>query len=143
MRSSLITFFTWLLEYLLAAIQTVLRQPPVSEVYTDRNQAAMLAARLAALQGWHIGIAADSQNPDPLWPILFIDTPAGQVSWHVPVGELYGDWPDYNAPWDGHTIAEKQRRLVTLLWTLSRQDVQWGHDAAGHLTAQWKQEPPQ
>ena len=65
-----------------------------NEAYFDRNQAAMAFARLAQKMGWTVGLGRDPQDPD--WPVLFVDTPHGQLSWHLPAGEIVSDeWPQY------------------------------------------------
>jgi len=79
------------------------------DAYFDRNQAIMAFARLARKQGYTMGIQEDLQEPG--WPVLFIDLPTGQVSWHLPEQELRGEWPDYKKKWDGHGLMEKRRRL--------------------------------
>ena len=94
----------------------------LDDAYYDRNQAAMLAARLAWMVGYFVGWKPNEDDPD--WPILFIDLPAGQVSWHIPRSEVGaicfdifhdGLVPLYNRPWDGHTVEEKRRRISAYL----------------------------
>ena len=80
----------------------------LNDAYFDRNQAALGFARLASEAGYNYGV--DSLQ-DPEWPILYIDLPTGQVSWHIPAKELTGKWPTYNKKWDGHTLKEKRERL--------------------------------
>ena len=48
---------------------------------------------------------------EPEWPILYIDLPTGQVSWHIPKKEMIGDWPIYQGQWDGHDLGTKRNRL--------------------------------
>ena len=84
------------------------------EAYFDRNQLALAYAKLAQEKGWRVGFGLDPDEPD--WPVLYIDTPAGQVSWHLPVAEVaIQDWPVYEGEWDGHDLAEKRRRLSLLI----------------------------
>ena len=81
----------------------------IDEAYFDRNQAVQLLARTAWLLGWPMGVRRDPDEPD--WPVLMIDLPSGQVSWHIKADELIGMWPAYPGEWDGHSLDEKRRRL--------------------------------
>lgn len=60
---------------------------------------------------------ADGEK-DPEWPIIYIDTPAGQLSWHISRNDLHlfaDTVPIAEAnPWDGHDTTEKYRRLDAL-----------------------------
>jgi hypothetical protein len=76
-------------------------------VYAERNAAALAFANAAALLGWPIGYGGD----DPEWPVLFVETPHGQVSWHLKADELPTGFPPYGREWDGHDTTEKNRRL--------------------------------
>jgi hypothetical protein len=85
----------------------------LDEAYYDRNQAAMLAAKLARELGYETGWRVNEDDPD--WPILFIELPTGQVSWHIPMAEAL----DHNVvmhrqpqPWDGHDLEEKRHRIL-------------------------------
>lgn len=86
----------------------------LNEVYAERNRLALTLARLAHALGHDVCLAEDKEN-GPDWFILFIETPAGQVSWHIPWGEV--DAENLNLPyrftaeWDGHTKAQANRRL--------------------------------
>lgn len=84
------------------------------EAYFDRNQLALAYARLAQEKGWTVGLGLDPDEPD--WPVLYIDTPEGQVSWHLPANEVnIEDWPGYEGQWDGHDLAVKRDRLARLI----------------------------
>ena len=87
-----------------------LQSDSLSEAYYDRNQAVLALARLAQRLGYQVGV-----KPDAEWPILFIDVPAGQVSWHIPAAELVGEWPEYPGEWDGHALNEKRRRMAEVV----------------------------
>jgi len=84
------------------------------QAYFDRNQAVMALARLALMNGYDVGIQTDPDEPG--WPVLLIDLPTGQVSWHLPETELCGEWPDYTKPWDGHDSELKRRRMDRFIW---------------------------
>ena len=79
----------------------------LEDAYFDRGQAVLALAKLARAQGYDVGVKSD----DPEWPILFIDLPTGQVSWHFKASELQGDWPEYSGQWDNHNLEEKRSRV--------------------------------
>ncbi|MBA9003746.1 WDGH domain-containing protein [Thermomonospora cellulosilytica] len=91
---------------------------PTNEVYRER---ARLVAYLAAQ---HPGDAVISYSDPstPGWPVITINTPAGQMSWHIspddidvfPPSILRVHPEDPRATWDGHTTAEKHERLANL-----------------------------
>jgi hypothetical protein len=91
----------------------------LDDAYFDRNQAAMALARVCGSYGFPFGVRADPNEPD--WPVLFIDLPQGQVSWHLPKGELPGEWPTYDKPWDGHTLEQKRERIAAFIKYLSEE----------------------
>lgn len=85
-------------------------------VYAQRN---MLVGALSKLfPAW---ISADTDEPD--WPVVLIELPTGQVSFHVTQTERYSVFAHLmeHSPsdllgwaWDGHDDAEKWRRVCTL-----------------------------
>jgi hypothetical protein len=85
----------------------------LDEVYEERNTVVLAFAHMAELMGWTVGKAADPDEPE--WPVLLIDTPAGQVSWHFQKDEMPLAMPDYPGAWDGHDTPEKYRRLDRLV----------------------------
>lgn len=86
-----------------------------NQAYSERNQCVALAARLALAVGWNTGLGRHVGDPweDDWRNIVFIDLPAGQVSWHIHDSELYlfAFLPPYKGKWDGHTTEEKYGRL--------------------------------
>jgi hypothetical protein len=56
---------------------------PIGAVYEERNCLALAFARMARAAGWVVGWV-DDDDAGRDWPVLMIDTPAGQVSWHLP-----------------------------------------------------------
>jgi hypothetical protein len=89
--------------------------------YAERNKCVAALARLALKLGWRTGVGLHDPN-DPGWEpdwrtILFIDTPAGQCSWHYHDSEVYllAGLPNYPGSWDGHSTAEKYSRLERVL----------------------------
>jgi hypothetical protein len=81
----------------------------MSEAYFDRNQAVQALGRLAQSMGYNVGLLDDPEEPG--WPVLVIDLPTGQVSWHLPADEVLGVWGRYDGEWDGHTTGEKRERI--------------------------------
>ncbi|UKD55126.1 hypothetical protein L3Q65_45990 [Amycolatopsis sp. FU40] len=65
----------------------------------------VFAAADAALQcGYAAGIRIDPAEPD--WPVIYIELPTGQVSWHMPA---------HSVVFDGHTTPEKHDRIRAFL----------------------------
>lgn len=80
------------------------------QVYSER---ARLVAHLAALypSAWGDDPAA------PGWPVVYVHTPRGQLSWHIAPSDfhLFSHVPrDDTVVWDGHSTAEKYERLQQL-----------------------------
>jgi phosphodiesterase/alkaline phosphatase D-like protein len=78
------------------------------QAYHDRNLVVQLAAKLAIQCGLKAGI----RERQGQWPILYIDLPTGQVSWHIPADELIPGLPDFPDSWDGHDLKTKRNRLI-------------------------------
>ena len=85
-----------------AGIRPVRAGRPYEEAvrYEIRNRLIMLALVTAQGSGLRTGIAFDPKEPD--YPVVYIDLPTGQVSWHVTA---------YQGKWDGHTTTEKYDRI--------------------------------
>ena len=92
-------------------IQAKFQSGSKAEAYYDRNQAVMAMARLAQMNGMTVGVKGD----DPEWPIVFIDLPTGQVSWHIPAAEMRSPLPEYAGEWDGHALDEKRSRIESFI----------------------------
>ena len=67
--------------------------------YEVRYRLVLKALWQAVWMGLSAGIRIDPEQPH--WPVVYIELPHGQVSWHLPAHSL---------PWDGHTTAEKYAR---------------------------------
>jgi hypothetical protein len=84
--------------------------------YAERNKLVAALARLAPALGWTAGVARTAIDGwDPVWHgCVYIDTPAGQLSWHYHDDErrLFVGLPPYCGAWDGHTTPEKYERLA-------------------------------
>lgn len=84
--------------------------------YAER---ARLVAWLAALHPSVITPAPDIDEPG--WKLVYIDTPLGQLSWHIAPRDTPLFWlvehvktDDPRARWDGHTTEEKYQRISGL-----------------------------
>lgn len=83
------------------------------EVYRERAQLlGLYVAGFGAVFSY-----SDPTTPD--WPVLYIESPKGQLSWHIHPDDkdVFDDFnipvvEDY--PWDGHTNEEKYRRIREL-----------------------------
>ena len=87
-------------------------------VYRERN--AVVAALVRAT-GWRCWVADDPADPE--FHIVYVETPAGQASWHVSASDIVLFADEWGAPlfssrgssvWDGHTTEEKYQRLARL-----------------------------
>lgn len=87
-------------------------QQRLTAVYAERNALAQLLAALAIRVRWDAGTAADPKLPD--LPVIFLDTPVGQLSWHVQAHQVHPWLPPYRGEWDGHTTTAKQVRVEAL-----------------------------
>lgn len=87
----------------------------LGEAYRER---ARLIAYLASLFPSELSYGDTNA---PTWPVIYITTPAGQLSWHLSPDDLdlfeHVAWhPSGGANlWDGHTTEEKYRRLASLI----------------------------
>lgn len=95
-------------------------EAPDTDVRALYRERASLVAYLAACYPSVIVTGADPDAPD--WPVLFVQTPTGQMTWHLAAADLdlfghVGQVPA-GAPaapkWDGHGTGEKYRRLAQL-----------------------------
>lgn len=86
-----------------------------TSVYRERAELIALVASM------YPAVMAYSDPAEPDWPVIYVETPSGQLSWHlskddlplfphVQVVEAY----DARARWDGHTTEEKYRRVRSL-----------------------------
>ena len=83
------------------------------DVYRERAQ---LVAFLAASYPSHAGF---NDPAEPEWLVVTVETPRGQLSWHVAPDDqglfdhVRRSRPE-DEPWDGHTTAAKYKRLSRL-----------------------------
>lgn len=73
--------------------------------YTERTIAAVLLAKAALAAGGKAGVGKDdNEDWDDEWRVvLYVDTPAGQFSWHIAPNDqhMLEDIPAYGGKWDG------------------------------------------
>jgi hypothetical protein len=74
--------------------------------YESRYPLVLGALYVATQLGWPAGVRIDPAQPE--WPVAYIETPEGQVSWHL---------PQHGHEWDGHSTEEKYRRVRAWLAT--------------------------
>lgn len=67
--------------------------------YDNRYLAVCGALVAACACGFRAGVRVDPAEPE--WPVIYIELPTGQVSWHL---------PQHPVAWDGHDTEEKYRR---------------------------------
>ena len=80
------------------------------EAYLDRNLCVQVMARMAQKLRYNVGV---KENGD--WPILYINLPTGQVSWHISKTDIVGIFPAYLKEWDGHDVECKRKRLIEFI----------------------------
>lgn len=90
------------------------------QAYRERAQ---LVAFLAACYP-NTSYLANAPDAGPGWMLVYVEAPAGQMSWHVAEADLplfdhlvEADLSDIE--WDGHTTEEKYRRLESLVRSLA------------------------
>lgn len=72
--------------------------------YPRRYRLILHIMSMAILSGYEVGMRIDPDEPE--WPVVVIELPTGQVSWHM---------PQHPKPWDGHTTEEKFERIQQFL----------------------------
>lgn len=99
-------------------------QEALDSVYRERSKCIVGICRMALQLGWDACIGRHQPEDDPHWDpswlnVVYVQTPAGQVSWHVSEEDmaLFSFLPRKNVEWDGHTTEEKYDRLVALDWS--------------------------
>ena len=83
---------------------------PLEQVYGERNLIAQAFAAVMEELGYHVAWGVDPAEPD--WPVLYVETEHGQVSWHIPKAER---------------IFERIFERVAPLWAWS-DGLGWSHD---------------
>ncbi len=83
---------------MLAELLKIIKENDVN--YDTRYKLVFKAVSLALENGLQAGVRIDENEPE--WPVLYIELPTGQVSWHI---------PQHAEPWDCHDTEEKYRRI--------------------------------
>lgn len=101
-----------------AAEKLLEQQGELNKSYRDR---AHLVAVLAAMLPSHIG---RSDPNEPTYSVVIIETPYGQISYHIADRDLdlfarVRPTDDDCPVWDGHTTDEKNSRLCEMIGALS------------------------
>lgn len=88
----------------------------VTQAYHERAQL------LSFFTTMHDSVIAYNDAEDPNWPILYVNTIEGQMSWHIAPGDMYlfnhvpvVENDDHRAQWDGHDTEEKYKRFKELV----------------------------
>lgn len=80
--------------------------------YSERNRLVAFVTRCFPA---HVALhPSGDEEWDPEWrTIVFVNSPAGQLSWHVHCSEIsmFSHLPQCSNDWDGHTVEEKYERL--------------------------------
>ena len=83
----------------ISAILSLIYEADLKKDYDERNRLVVSLLYRSMRMGWNCGIKIDLDETE--WPVVYVDLPTGQVSWHL---------PQYAGTWDGHDNAEKYRR---------------------------------
>jgi hypothetical protein len=78
-------------------------------LYAERNAVVLALARAGHMLGWPVGVLPDPRQPG--WPVVYVDTPEGQASWHMRAADVPPWLPEYPGEWDAHSPEEKYARL--------------------------------
>lgn len=87
-------------------------QERLDAVYEERDR---LVALISSLYPSYIAIDEDSE--DGFKNVVYIETPEGQLSWHITDKEvpLFSHLVVKDNNWDGHTTEEKYERIENLI----------------------------
>lgn len=91
-----------------------MNETEIDSIYTERAHLIVALAKLAHQLGYLVGRTTDDLAPS--WPVLVIELPTGQVSWHFHPNDahLLEGLPRTRIAWDGHTTPIKYARLAQL-----------------------------
>ena len=89
------------------------KQERINRVYSERSACIVALARTTIEAGRKAGVGEDSEGNT----VVYVDTPNGQVSWHVWDCDhwMLEDLPEYEGEWDG---TFKSRELKFSVWDL-------------------------
>jgi hypothetical protein len=93
------------------------------ELYAERLALVAALAQVAESKGWRCcwWIDPELQGQAGKWPVLCIELPTGQVTWHIERFDFYSAgferFPQlHHSVWDGHSTKEKLRRIRECDW---------------------------
>lgn len=81
------------------------------EAYEDRSLLAQVALRMARELHYRVRI----KDYESEWPILYIELPTGQISYHIAKKDLYFKEEPSFLEWDGHDREEKNERIISYI----------------------------
>lgn len=84
----------------------------LGEVYNERDR---LVALISSIYPSYIAI--DESAEDGFKNVVYIDSPKGQLSWHIADKEveLFSHLSVKDNNWDGHTTEEKYERIAEII----------------------------
>ena len=87
-------------------------QNKLNQVYNERDR---LVALISSIYPSHLAI--DEGSEEGFKYVVYIQTPEGQLSWHIADEELvlFGHLKVKDNDWDGHTTEEKYDRIQHLI----------------------------
>lgn len=93
---------------------------PEPRAFTPYQERSELIAFPVALFG---GVLSYNDPQSPQWPVLYVESPEGQLSWHIDPHDLHGFQhvpvvQDY--PWDKHSTELKYERIRKLVQKLPK-----------------------
>lgn len=68
--------------------------------YEKRYDLVLQALYMSNELGYESGIRIDANEPK--WPVVYIELPTGQISWHM---------PQHSIEWDKHDTESKYKRI--------------------------------
>lgn len=88
-------------------------------IYTERAFLVSVLICVAVRNGIQCSWWVDPEAGEE-WPVVCIDLPTGQVTWHMSRADFvelgFDQLPESAYRYDGHTVAEKYERLVSYRW---------------------------
>lgn len=94
-----------LAEKVLLSVKLAEQTEATDKAYTQRAIVAIAFANTVLANGGSAGVGTDDREDQPSnWRVvLYVDTPAGQLSWHIAPSDQYmlDGLPQYTKPWDG------------------------------------------
>lgn len=82
----------------------------LNQIYSERNRLAAGFARMALAAGFKAGVGIDPGK----WPVLYVETPNGQVCWHIADHDAHvlDGLPRFSGEWDGSFRGREARWSV-------------------------------